>query len=157
MSRWYSVLVYMAYHCVLLSRFIMGVGHNHLDSFQVFGWCTNSLDKLQIFALHVLMSFRELIVLESQFEHFLTSCSFSLSRLFPVLFVHGKACLVLCCRWRDSAIVFMDRLDVFLVLLWLFLLVSPQILDFCLVFVLSHAEIANLRVEILNFRGLSLD
>ena len=103
------------------------------------------------------MPFDDFIVLKRQLEHFLASCTFCLRCLLPVLLVHVEASLGLRCRRSDIAIVLMDALNVFLVHLRLLLLVSPETLDFRLKFFFTLAQIANLRVEILNLSRLALN
>jgi len=85
-----------------------------------------------------------LVVLEGKFEHFLTRCALSLCRLLPVLLVHIEARISLSCRRCDITIIFMDTLNVFLILLRLFLLIGPQSLNFRLEFILTLPEITYL-------------
>ena len=102
------------------------------------------------------MSLRQLIILEGQFEDFLTRSAFGLRRLFPVVFVHAETSLHLGRCRSDTPIILVDRLNVFLIALRLFLLVTPEVLDFGLVLVLPHPEVPNFRIQILDLRRLPL-
>ena len=100
-----------------LDTLIISIGHNHLDSFEVFSRGSDPLHQLQILALHVLVPLDILIVLESKFKHFLACGPLSLGRFFPVLLVHIEAGLSLSCRRSHIAVILMNLLNVFLILL----------------------------------------
>lgn len=102
------------------------------------------------------MSLGQLIILEGQFEDFLARSAFGLRRLFPVILVHAETCLHLCCCRSDTSIVFVDRLNVFLIALGLLLLVAPKVLDFGLVLVLPNSEVSNFGIQIFDLRCLPL-
>ena len=93
-----TLLLMAARDTIFVHTLVVGICHDHLDSFEVLGRGPNSLDKLQIFALHILVTLQKLVVLESQLEYFLASGALSLRRFLPVLLVHIEACFSLCRR-----------------------------------------------------------
>ena len=137
-------------------HFVLGIGHKHLNSFEVLSASSDPLHELQILAFHVLMTLSQFIVLERQFEDFLAGTSFCLCRLLPVTLIHIETSFHLCCLWCHTSIVLMDCLNVFLVSLWFLFLVGPQVLYLCLVFFFPRAESAYLWIQILDFCGLPL-
>ena len=160
MSAWNPIFVDVTgchrYVHMLLARFLMRISHNHFDSLKVFSGCTNSLHKLQVFTLHILMTFRKLIVLESKLQDFLAGRPLCLSGLFPVLLVHIESGFVFSCRRCHTSVILMDWLDILLVWFRLFLLVCPQVLYLYLVFVFTHAEVTYLGVQVLDLSSIAL-
>ena len=102
------------------------------------------------------MPLNELIILERELENLLSRCSLRLRRLLPVLLVHIQASFSLSSRRSDVSVVLVNRLDVFLVLLRLLLLIGPEALDLRLELLLSLAERTDLGVQVLDLRRLSL-
>lgn len=75
------------------------------------------MHELEVFSLHVLVSFGKLVILEGQLEYLLAGGTFGLCRFLPVVLVHTKVGFVLGSRARHAPVVLMDRLQVLLVLL----------------------------------------
>ena len=139
-----------------LYAFIIRIGHDHLDSFEILSRCTHPLYKLQILALHILMPLNIFVVLEGKFKHFLTSSSLRLRGLLPILFVHVETGFSLGRCRSHIAIILMNLLNVLLILLRLLLLVGPQPLDLRLKLLLPRPEAVDLRVQVLNLSRLAL-
>ena len=57
MTTWKSILIDGTHTRMLLIRLILCIRHDNLDGLQILGTCPNTLNQLQILALHVLMSF----------------------------------------------------------------------------------------------------
>ena len=57
----------------LLARFeLLSISHDNLNSLEVLSAGTHPLHQLQVFALHVLVSLRHLVILKSQLKYLLT-------------------------------------------------------------------------------------
>ena len=125
---------------------VLSVCHDHFDSFEVFSTCSHPLHELQILSLHVFVALCKFISLERQLEDLLSGSPLSLRCLFPVALVHVESSFHLCGCGSHVSIVFMDRLDVFLVRLRFLLLIRPQVLDLSLILFFADSEVRYLRV-----------
>ena len=104
-----AILVQNSSKVRLLARFeLLCICHDYLDSLEILSASTYSLHKLQILTLHVLVTLGHFVVLESEFKHFLTGDSFSLSRLLPIALIHVQSGFHLCSSGRDTTVVFMN-------------------------------------------------
>ena len=90
----------------------LSTGHQHLDSFQVLLAGPHSLHQLQVFLLHVLMPFRQLVDLESQPQILLLRFSLRLDGSLHVLLVHADALVHFARVGLDSSVVLMYLLYV---------------------------------------------